>query len=35
MITGGDILMMLFFPALGGVFVIYMFELYDEWRKIK
>lgn len=33
--TQADILMMLFFPALGGIFTAYMFELYDEWRKIK
>jgi hypothetical protein len=33
--TQGDVLMMLFLPALGGVFMVYMFELYDEWRKIK
>jgi hypothetical protein len=32
--TQGDILMMLFFPALGGVFMVYMFELYDEWRRL-
>jgi hypothetical protein len=33
--TGGTLLMMIFFPALGGIFTAYLFELYDEWKKIK
>lgn len=32
MITGGDLLLMLFVPALGGIFMAYTFELWDEWR---
>jgi hypothetical protein len=32
MITGGDIVMLLLFPALGGIFMAYTFELWDEWR---
>jgi hypothetical protein len=32
MITGGDIVMILLLPALGGIFMAYMFELWDEWR---
>jgi hypothetical protein len=32
MITGGDIVMMLLLPALGGIFMAYTFELWDEWR---
>jgi hypothetical protein len=30
--TQGDLLLMLFVPALGGIFMAYMFELWDEWR---
>jgi hypothetical protein len=33
MITGGHIVMMLLIPALGGIFMAYMFELWDEWRQ--
>jgi hypothetical protein len=32
MITGGDIVMILTLPALGGIFMAYTFELWDEWR---
>jgi hypothetical protein len=30
--TQGDLLLMLFVPALGGIFMAYTFELWDEWR---
>jgi hypothetical protein len=33
MITGKQIVMMLLLPALGGIFVAYTLELWDEWRK--
>jgi hypothetical protein len=33
MITGGHIVMMLLLPALGGIFMAYTFELWDEWRQ--
>jgi hypothetical protein len=35
MITQGDLLLMLFVPALGGIFMAYTFELYDEWKESK
>jgi hypothetical protein len=28
--TQGDILLLLFCPPLGGIFMTYMFELWDE-----
>jgi hypothetical protein len=31
--TQGDLLLMLFVPALGGIFMVYTFELWDEWRQ--
>jgi hypothetical protein len=31
MITGGHIVMILLLPALGGIFMAYTFELWDEW----
>jgi hypothetical protein len=30
--TQGDLLLILFLPALGGIFMAYTFELWDEWR---
>jgi hypothetical protein len=28
--TQGTVLMMCLFPALAGIFVVYLFEIYDE-----
>jgi hypothetical protein len=33
MITGGHIVMMLLLPALGGIFMAYTFELWDEYKE--
>jgi hypothetical protein len=32
--TQGTLLLILFLPALGGIFTAYLFELYDEWRQL-
>ena len=31
--TQATLLAIILYPALGGIFVWYLFELYDEWKR--